>query len=64
MDDIIRLDDYRRSLTLVINTDDNVVHVVPVLYFEALIRGDKVEPLADPILREIVREWLEIVRSQ
>lgn len=61
MNEIVKLEDYRKSPTLVIPTDDNVQHVVPVAYFEAWLRGEDVEPIAEPMLRVIVREWLSFV---
>lgn len=38
---------------------NGAVHVYPVEYFHALVRGDEgLEPLPPDVLRKIVQEWM------
>lgn len=63
MGDVIRLDDYRDEPAVTINTGTKV-HVYPLAYFEALIRGEDVDDLPPDALRAIVGDWLADLRAE
>lgn len=56
---VIRMKDYidAHSAHMFLECSDGV-HVIPVEYIEAQIRGDDVEPLTQPILAAILNEWM------
>lgn len=61
MSQVIKLDDYRPCPTLIIDTEDGHIHVLPVSYIIAYLNGESVIPLDESIVRKIIKEWLEIV---
>lgn len=61
---VINLQDYKDAQKphLVLVCSD-AVHVVPIAYFEALIAGEAVEPLSQPVLVAILRNWLDLLEA-
>lgn len=61
---IINMQDYldaqKPHLTIVCS---DAVHVVPLAYFDALVAGEAVEPLTQPMLAAILRDWLELLEA-
>lgn len=41
----------------------DAVHVVPVAYIEALIAGESVQPLSQPMLAAILTNWLDLLEA-
>lgn len=60
---ILNMQDYldAQKPHLVLTCSDGV-HVVPVAYFESLMAAEPVEPLSQPMLVAILRDWLELRR--
>ena len=59
MSDVINIDGYRPHVN--IRTHDDNVHVIPVAFFESLVKGRiSIDSLDDheKIIRVIVGEWL------
>jgi hypothetical protein len=63
--DILSMQDYRDAHQphLVLSCAD-AVHVVPVAYIEALVAGEPVEPLSQPMLAAILKDWLALLRAE
>lgn len=63
-DKVISMQDYKDAQKphLVIPCSD-AVHVVPVAYIDALIAGDEVEPLSQPMLAAILKDWLTLLEA-
>lgn len=59
---VLNMQDYKDAQKphIVLPCSD-AVHVVPVAYFDALIAGEAVEPLSQPMLAAILREWLDLL---
>ena len=60
-ENVLRLDDYRPHVTI---PAEDAVHVVPLAYFRAWLRGDDVEPIPAGVLRTIVSDWLIFLEEQ
>lgn len=61
-DKVISMQDYRDAQKphLVLSCSD-AVHVVPVAYIGALIAGERVEPLSQPMLAAILKDWIALL---